>query len=932
MVTREQQLTAAINTSLRNDLAASRAATGALGEEAGLQNSVFEYWGINSQTKAWERITPREFQQRVNFLLKEENYYRILGVKPNASIKQIKKAYRAKMKEIHPDKMNPALEKEATAQSQKLTDIYATLSDGTKRAAYDAKLFAGKTNASRGITSSPVLAIRPNTALPKEIPANFNPVKHAGAFGVGEENIGNDLADLLAQHFIKSDQVNLLNKLPILANDPMIHLLKGNFLFFAGWDLLDRLAYSIQQPILEKEMLRQTNEERAKHADVLDPIKGNQIPPNFIPDRVHFFRKTEGDQAGALFTAPFLAPRAKRGLLDLVGDQTRTDIAHVANRARFQIAQGINAQNATAKIAETWWDPVQIQQTLVNIDLHLAAIEPTLSTATAETVDFYRYLSREKVRLQQLKNQTLAPQTKDQPQKSLFMGSIPTADFPTLESMRTSKKSWWEKLWDEASHKLNFYAKKNLQVTDFLKEGSRKANLSYIATQKQQLQESLGEIHQIGQSVSRPTQKTLYGTRKVWNGDWSVNQYLYLAALHATTLHQLDQDAQKVDEEKAEQHILQYSQKLSQCLSFETNLTTPDAWKAFPAKDILAQQQSLVDMLRENVGQYNPSEQVFLTVSYDQILSRIQAVSKQPQNAKTYEELVHINWEIARTLENAQSLEEDEVWQELPAQKVQEARRALSREWETFVNQLASTGEMAYFAENWSLAPTVLKEVQQEIKDLWNNPRLSLAEVERKYQQALVKPNALCIQEAILQRRTGLLKMEPLPYVYLTARYNTISRKTAQAAKEKDIQAVQDQWDAYNYLNYFIIDLISTEEGWEQLDEQEVLKVRTSEEATNVWRTKNEARLDLLRKLYSSPEAEARIKDARQKLNKLWTDTSVTLLEVEELRSSIFEQLASTLRDAARAHKQTPHNQKSSATSSLSAQDVYDELLGGWDE
>lgn len=75
----------------------------------------------------------------------EPDFYRILGVPPSATIKQIKSAYRKLVKKYHPDLfVAPGEKARATAAFQKINHAYAVLGDPKRRSFYD-QLRAQKT-------------------------------------------------------------------------------------------------------------------------------------------------------------------------------------------------------------------------------------------------------------------------------------------------------------------------------------------------------------------------------------------------------------------------------------------------------------------------------------------------------------------------------------------------------------------------------------------------------------------------------------------------------------------------------------------------------------------------------------------------------------------------------------------------------------------
>jgi len=67
----------------------------------------------------------------------KRDYYEILGVKKNASLDEIKKAYRELALRYHPDRVPHEQKKEAEEKFKEISEAYAVLSDSSKRALYD---------------------------------------------------------------------------------------------------------------------------------------------------------------------------------------------------------------------------------------------------------------------------------------------------------------------------------------------------------------------------------------------------------------------------------------------------------------------------------------------------------------------------------------------------------------------------------------------------------------------------------------------------------------------------------------------------------------------------------------------------------------------------------------------------------------------------
>ena len=68
-------------------------------------------------------------------MAEKRDYYEVLGVDKNATVDEIKKAYRKKAIQYHPDK-NPG-DKEAEEKFKEAAEAYSVLSDPDKRAKYD---------------------------------------------------------------------------------------------------------------------------------------------------------------------------------------------------------------------------------------------------------------------------------------------------------------------------------------------------------------------------------------------------------------------------------------------------------------------------------------------------------------------------------------------------------------------------------------------------------------------------------------------------------------------------------------------------------------------------------------------------------------------------------------------------------------------------
>lgn len=65
----------------------------------------------------------------------ERDYYEVLGIEPNASAEEIRRAYHRLAFQCHPDRHEET--EEANKKMQEINEVYAVLSDPIKRREYD---------------------------------------------------------------------------------------------------------------------------------------------------------------------------------------------------------------------------------------------------------------------------------------------------------------------------------------------------------------------------------------------------------------------------------------------------------------------------------------------------------------------------------------------------------------------------------------------------------------------------------------------------------------------------------------------------------------------------------------------------------------------------------------------------------------------------
>lgn len=179
----------------------------------------------------------------------EEDYYAVLGVEESASQEEIRKAYLALAKKLHPDRFPNDPEKRLLAQSEfaKVSRAHDVVSDAERRAEYDAvRLLTRKRHSQNNLSAISPDITEDADGQPVEVPLNSTGNFMIGGNETEEENINIKWAnkhlsradDLFRRRNYKEAETALKEAIRLVPTDPRYHNKLAEVYLARGWKTL----------------------------------------------------------------------------------------------------------------------------------------------------------------------------------------------------------------------------------------------------------------------------------------------------------------------------------------------------------------------------------------------------------------------------------------------------------------------------------------------------------------------------------------------------------------------------------------------------------------------------------------------------------------------------------------------------------------------
>jgi curved DNA-binding protein CbpA len=179
----------------------------------------------------------------------EEDYYAVLGVEESASQEEIRKAYLALAKKLHPDRFPNDPEKRLVAQSEfaKVSRAHDVVSDAERRAEYDAvRLLTRKRHSQSNLSAISPDITEDAEGQPVDVPLNSTGNFMIPGNETEEENINIKWAnkhlsradDLFRRRNYKEAETALKEAIRLVPTDPRYHNKLAEVYLARGWKTL----------------------------------------------------------------------------------------------------------------------------------------------------------------------------------------------------------------------------------------------------------------------------------------------------------------------------------------------------------------------------------------------------------------------------------------------------------------------------------------------------------------------------------------------------------------------------------------------------------------------------------------------------------------------------------------------------------------------